>query len=146
MVQVMRQILTSQRIYTLLIYPSWLRSSMGMINQAVEHNKMSASYLEPLLLTTSLTKDWYLIYRPARPLRCLAFALLTHCGSRVDKLCSTSKFFNFIFPQSMTQTTSSIVMLKVKYKLLKNICKEGNYSRGILQQIRQASVDIRFFQ
>lgn len=53
---------------------------------------------------------------PALPRRCLAFARLIHSGCRVDRLFVTSKFFIFVVPQSITYTTSSIVMLKTKQK------------------------------
>lgn len=47
---------------------------------------------------------------PARPRLCLALARLTHSGLSVVMLLSMSKFFSLILPQSITYTTSSIVM------------------------------------
>ena len=51
---------------------------------------------------------------PARPLLWRAFAWDTHCASRVARLMSAWKSFTLILPQSITNTTSSMVMLKEK--------------------------------
>lgn len=50
-------------------------------------------------------------YLPARPFLCLALALLTHSAAIVLMLFCVSKWVSLIFPPSITNTTSSIVML-----------------------------------